>query len=74
MHRFNWDYACCVIKHDPYAHLRLVFPTLAKNDSPLSLLPQFLQVLGKKLENAMSMQDFICVQGARVRLDTSALM
>ena len=37
--------------------LRLVFPTLAKNDSPVTMLPQFLQVLGKKIEFAATAQD-----------------
>ena len=38
-------------------NLRLVFPTLAKNDSPLTMMPQFLQVLGKKIEFATTAQD-----------------
>ena len=39
------------------ASLRLVFPTLQKNDSPLTILPGFVNVLGKKLEAASVTQD-----------------
>ena len=40
-------------------HFRLVFPTLAKNESPLTMIPQLLQVLGKKIENANATQDWV---------------
>ena len=36
---------------------RTVFPTLQKNESPISILPQFLQVLGRKIEVATEWQD-----------------
>lgn len=31
---------------------RLIFPTLQRNDSPFSILPQFLTVLGKKVDSS----------------------
>ena len=36
---------------------RLVFPTLQKNESPITILPTFLQVLGRKIEAATTQQD-----------------
>ena len=36
---------------------QLIFPTLQKNDSPFALLPQWLQVLGRKIDVAADLQD-----------------
>ena len=36
---------------------RLLFPTLQKNESPFSILPQWLSVLGKKIDSAAQVQD-----------------
>ncbi|CAE7946763.1 unnamed protein product [Symbiodinium sp. KB8] len=36
---------------------KVVFPTLAKNDSPVTILPTFLSVLGKKIELATTQQE-----------------
>ena len=38
-------------------YLRLVFPSIQRNDSPLSILPQWLSVLGKKVDAASVTQD-----------------
>lgn len=37
--------------------LRLVFPTLQQNQSPLTIVPQFLDCLAKKMEHASKEQD-----------------
>lgn len=37
--------------------LRLCFPTVVANASPLSVLPQFVEVLGKKLDKITSELD-----------------
>ena len=36
---------------------RLVFPSLQKNDSPFTILPTFIQVLGKKIDSATNQKD-----------------
>lgn len=41
--------------------LRLVFPTLQKNDSPFAILPTFIQVLGKKIDSATDQKDIIAM-------------
>ena len=41
--------------------LRLIFPTLQKSDSPFSILPQWLNVLGRKIDSASAMQDTLFV-------------
>ena len=33
------------------AYLRLTFPSLQQTSSPLTVLPQFLEVLGRKIDN-----------------------
>lgn len=38
-------------------YLRLLFPTLQKNESPFAILPQWLSVLGKKIDSAATTQD-----------------
>ena len=55
-YRKIWRYLL-VYTNPVCSNLRLVFPTLAKNDSPLTMMPQFLQVLGKKIEFATTAQD-----------------
>ena len=37
--------------------LRLVFPTLQKNESVFTILPQYISVLGKKIDNAAVQKD-----------------
>ena len=41
--------------------LRCVFPTLQKNDSPFQILPQFLTVLGKKIDQGTLQQDCLMI-------------
>lgn len=38
-------------------YLRLVFPTLQRNESPFTLLAQWLTTLGKKIDTASEVQD-----------------
>ena len=40
-------------------YLRLLFPTLQKNESPFAILPQWLSVLGKKIDSAATTQDHL---------------
>ena len=37
--------------------LRLIFPSLQQNVSPFTLLPQYLVVLGKKVDSAEKIKD-----------------
>lgn len=39
----------------------MIFPTLQKSDSPFSILPQWLNVLGRKIDSASAMQDTLFV-------------
>ena len=39
----------------------MIFPTLQKSDSPFSILPQWLNVLGHKIDSASAMQDTLFV-------------
>ena len=38
-------------------YLRLIFPTLQRNESPFTLLGQWLSTLGKKIDSATEVQD-----------------
>ena len=38
--------------------LRIVFPSLQQNASPLSILPAFLEVLGRKIDNIEDVVDW----------------
>ena len=37
--------------------LRLVFPTLQRNDSPFTILPTYIAVLGKKIDHGSTQKD-----------------
>ena len=39
--------------------LRLVFPALQRNESPFTILPNWLQVLGRKVDSATVIQERI---------------
>ena len=42
--------------------LRLCFPTVVANASPLSVLPQFVEVLGRKLDKiSMELDRLVCL-------------
>ena len=36
-----------------------MFPTLQKNDSPFSILPNYIDVLGRKIDNATTQEDWL---------------
>lgn len=38
--------------------LRLSFPTVASNTSPLTILPKFVEVLGQKIDKSTSEKDY----------------
>jgi len=38
----------------------MTFPTVTANSSPLSILPQFVEVLGKKIDKIQAEMDRIC--------------
>ena len=40
-----------VLVHLILNHLRIVFPTVAQNTSPATILAGFLEVLGRKIDN-----------------------
>ena len=37
--------------------MRLTFPSLSQNSSPLSIMPSFLEVLGRKIDNCEDVVD-----------------
>ena len=41
----------------PCYHLRLVFPAVQENASAVAILPHFLEVCGRKLDNCHGVQD-----------------
>ena len=51
---------CCLAVHYnvfPYPCPRIVFPTVAQNVAPISILPQFLEVLGRKVDSCEDVLD-----------------
>lgn len=44
------------------SQLRLVFPTLQRNESPFTLLGQWLATLGRKIDTAADVQDYMALR------------